>query len=152
MDDDDYYSENFIKNQIMMYDIYNVDLVGKSCYFTYIKDTKSLYIRKYMNHLGYIYTKFIMGGTISFKKQYKLRFDDKNQGEDTELIRNAIDKKLIIANSNIFDFCYIRHGDINEHSWKITNKELINEERDKFIGKYESIPNDIIDGKLMKFM
>ena len=42
IDDDDYYSEHFIKNQVMMYDIYNADLVGKSCYFTYIENTNKL--------------------------------------------------------------------------------------------------------------
>ena len=148
MDDDDYYSENFIQNQVMMYDIYNADLVGKSCYFTYIKNTKSLYIRKYKNNLGCIFTKSICGSTTSFLKKHNLKYGTKNQGEDTELIINALDKKLNIVNSNIFDYCYIRHGDINEHSWKITNKELINEERDKFIEKYDSIPKDVIDGKL----
>ena len=81
-------------------------------------------------------------------KKHNLKYGTKNQGEDTELIINALDKKLNIVNSNIFDYCYIRHGDINEHSWKITNKELINEERDKFIEKYDSIPKDVIDGKL----
>ena len=148
MDDDDYYSENFIKNQVMMYDIYNADLVGKSCYFTYIKNTKNLYIRKYMNNHECIYAKSICGSTNSFLKKHNLKYGIKNQGEDTELIKCAVDKKLNIVNSNIFDYCYIRHGDINEHSWKITNKELINSERDKFIGKYDSIPKDVIDGKL----
>ena len=101
-----------------------------------------------MNNHGCIYAKSICGSTNSFLKKHNLKYGIKNQGEDTELIKCAVDKKLNIVNSNIFDYCYIRHGDINEHSWKITNKELINSERDKFIGKYDSIPKDVIDGKL----
>ena len=149
IDDDDYYGENFITNQIMMYDIYKADLVGKPSYFTYVKETNKLFVRKYKNNFK-LFPDTISGSTTSFLKSTHLRFGEKDEGEDTALIMSARERKLKIVSSGIFDYCYIRSGNIEDHSWKISNSKLINLGRDIFVNEYKSIPYNLINSVIKK--
>ena len=150
MDDDDLYGKDFITNNVMMYDIYKPDVLGKTGYFTYFKETKQLYIRTHLL-INQIISNFTCGATTSFIKASGLLFGDKNRGEDTELLKTANNRKLKIVNSQVFDYCYIR-GSSENHTWNIPNDDLICKDRDVLIGTYDTIPYDIITGKLEKFI
>lgn len=150
MDDDDFYGKDFITNNVMMYDIYKPDVLGKTGYFIYFKETKQLYIRIHLL-INQIFSNFISGSTLSFTKASGLLFGDKNRGEDTELLTTANNRRLKIVNSQVFDYCYIR-GSQNNHTWNIANNDLICKDRDILIGTYDTIPYDIITGKLEKFI
>jgi hypothetical protein len=150
MDDDDFYGKDFITNNVMMYDIYKPDLLGQTDYFIYFNETKQLYIRVYFL-INQIFSNFVHGGSLSFTKASGLLFGDKNRGEDTELLKTANNRKLKIVNSQVFDYCYIRSSPDN-HTWNIPNDDLIRKGRDILIGTYDTIPYDIITGKLEKFI
>ena len=150
MDDDDFYGKDFITNNVMMYDIYKPDVLGKEGYFTYFKETNKLYILQ-PNKIGGVIANFLRGPTISFTKASNLFFGDKNRGCDTELLTSANNKKLKIVNSQLFDFCYVRGNHIN-HTWNISNNDIINNDDGLLIGTYDTIPYDIITGKLEKFI
>ncbi|MBI95546.1 hypothetical protein CL656_00120 [bacterium] len=129
MKDSDYYSENFISNQIIMYDIYNADLVGKSLHFLYVKTTNKLYVNNY-NYNTITQYNYIIKNTVSFKKKNEFKFCNGNL-----IITN---KKNKFISSSLIDYCNIIY---NEQ--KIKNKEKYN-----CIGKYISIPYNIINGKI----
>lgn len=143
MDDDDYYGDKFIKNQIMMYDIYDCDIVSKKSYFVYFKNTGELYLRKKKN-IDEEYIKFACGSCLSFKKKINIKFAEKNRGSDTDFYKKANENNYKILSSSIFDYIYIR-DDCNKHTWNIKNKELIDLSRDYYINKYDNFNYNLIN-------
>lgn len=119
MDDDDYYGENYLLDQMNAFKYVDADIIGKAAYFVYYEKYNSLGTM-YPN-LSNKYTPYISGSTLLIKKKVfgKVKFRNINLAEDINFIRDCAAAKFNIYSSNKYNYAYLKHKDIGEHTWKI---------------------------------
>lgn len=140
MDDDDYYDEKYIINQLYLLKKYNCDIIGKSYFYLYDSYNNILY-SKFINNI-------ILGGTMIIKKNVfdKIKFDNLNRGEDTNFLKKASKNKFKIYSSSIDDFVYIRYtNDIDHHTYNVNIKTILGK-------NYKIINNTNLKIKLKNFI
>lgn len=125
-DDDDYYGHSYLKNSLESLISSNSDIVGKSSYYIYFKSESLLGLRYSSKENKF--TSRVAGSTILFKKDIfeKIKFNDKNLGEDVDFCNDALKSGLRIFSSDRNDYIYIRSNK-NNHTWRIDNSYLIRE-------------------------
>ncbi|WP_242863232.1 glycosyltransferase family protein [Caloranaerobacter ferrireducens] len=126
-DDSDYYAPDYLVDIINAYSYTDAEIIGKCSYYIYFEDSKILAI-KHPNNEN-MYTKFIKGSTLTFKKEIfnKVKFPNKSSNEDIQFLKNCINNSFKIYSTDRFNYVYIRHNCTNEHTWKIQNKDLLKE-------------------------
>lgn len=126
-DDSDYYAPDYLVDIINAYSYTDAEIIGKCSYYIYFEDSKILAI-KHPNKEN-MYTKFIKGSTLTFKKEIfnKVKFPNKSSNEDIQFLKNCINNSFKIYSTDRFNYVYIRHNCTNEHTWKIQNKDLLKE-------------------------
>lgn len=149
-DDDDFYGNNYLSDNLLSMIMSNAELLGKGQRFVYVQDTHNLYIRnkcfkteKYVDKKNWV----IAGGTLFFKKyvfdKYNVKFTKKNKGEDSQFIKDLLEKNCIIYSTNIFNYCYIKKLQNNNHTWNIDINTFL--KKSIYLGKYKNIPLNIIN-------
>ncbi|OBR89762.1 glycosyl transferase family 2 [Clostridium ragsdalei P11] len=127
MDDDDYYGTNYITDLMNAFKYTDAVITGKQSCFIYFE---------YNNMLGILSPNFenkyvsgdIAGGTITFKKEIfkdiKFRYLNKD-GTDNYFLQDCdkAGKKMFSADK--FNYVYIKHKNLKEHTWKINSEELM---------------------------
>jgi len=124
MDDDDYYGKNYIMHNLEGMLKSKCLIVGRSCIFVYIPETKKVVIK---NNGGVSKrTKFVYGATLFIDRKVfsQMKFPTRNSGEDSDFLRKANKKRIMIYSSTMNDFISIRHLNSKFHTWK-TNKFFI---------------------------
>ncbi|KHD34458.1 glycosyl transferase [Clostridium acetobutylicum] len=124
MDDDDYYGPNYLTDEINAFNYTDAKIIGKCKYFTYFEDTRDLSINNYSQ--SYDYTNFIAGGTFLIKKELfkTYKFRDVNMGEDAGFLDDCSSHGIKIYSIDPFNYVYIRHKSLDEHTWKIPTTAL----------------------------
>ncbi|URZ06886.1 glycosyltransferase family 2 protein [Clostridium felsineum] len=126
MDDDDYYGANYLTDEINAFNYTDAKIIGKSRYFTYFEDTNEIGINKNPTHR---YVISIAGGTLLFKKDlFKYhKFRPLNIGEDVSFLKDCFNHGIKIYSVDPFNYVYIRHKSLEEHSWKVPSQILKNQ-------------------------
>lgn len=140
MDDDDFYDNDYIVEQLYKLKKNNADIIGKSNFYLYDSYNNILYSKFIPN--------IILGGTMIIKKNVfnTIKFDKLNRGEDTNFLKKASKKGFKIYNSGINNFIYIRYTDnINHHTYNVNIKQILGQ-------KYNIVNDDKIKKKLIKFI
>ncbi|MCR3761172.1 glycosyltransferase [Clostridium felsineum] len=140
LDDDDYYGKNYIEDAMNIFNYTNADIVGKSSHFIYFEKNK--FLNLWHSDHDNQYAKAVAGATFVMKKYIfkKVKFHNLTNGEDLDLLRKCNSLGFRIYSGDIFNYVYNRHIDIQNHSWKINNSDLIS--KSKYItttGSYHSL-------------
>lgn len=126
MDDDDYYSPQYLTNSLRDLQETKADVVGKAAFFVYFKHKKLLSVyRPRMNHLFIKNKKLLLsGGTLVFKKEIlqNAPFPHLNNGEDILFQQNCLSQQLSIYSGGQQDYVLIRHGIEHQHSWQVDDE------------------------------
>lgn len=140
-DDDDYYGPKYLTDSIKSFNYTNADIVGKYSTFVYFKKDNILALRNINRDNRYVYR--VEGPTLIFKKEVlnKIKFKNKNLGEDIKFCKDAVKNGFKIYSTNIHHYLYMRYSNKN-HTWNISNENLIN--NCKIICKSENL-NDLIN-------
>lgn len=125
VDDDDYYFENYLFDSWLAAKYSDADLVGKYSTYTYFK-SRELVIRKHLNtHRKY--HNFVMGATFFAKSSLmkKYQFSYLATGEDSDFLRRINEDNVKIYTDHPYNFCIFRSGDVDNHTWKISDLEYM---------------------------
>ncbi|MGP4788870.1 glycosyltransferase family protein [Psychrobacter sp. 1Y11] len=135
MDDDDFYFENYLTDMLIPFKFGDYALVGKKEVFMYL-EAEDKVIRRYPNQ-KHQNTGFVAGPTLVIKREVleSIKFEDRNTGEDSSLIKNILDKGLKIYSSDPFNFIQFR-GKNHKHTWKITEAEILSGKQTEVVYDY----------------
>lgn len=124
-DDDDYYGPNYLVDSLNAFKYVDADVVGKLASYIYFESSNTLAIR--FPSMENRYVEYITGPTMVIKKEVfnKIKFTHKNQGEDTQFLKDCSKIGLKIYAIDRFNHVYIRHSHNNENTWKFDEKEYI---------------------------
>lgn len=135
-DDDDFYFENYLADQVMCFDFANCDIVGKWSFPVWLEECDKLILR----HPGreHVHTHFVAGATMVIKRSWydMIRFSDKTRGEDSDFLRRSHAAGAKIYSSDHFNFINYRAKDVSHHTWEADND--IFERTGKIIGGKEN--------------
>lgn len=125
MDDDDFYGPNYLASNILDMMNKQADIVGRRDMYIYIPEMSSLMFLKNGGHNDW--TNWVQGASLTVKKYVlaKVRFPERNKGEDTGFLNNAAKKGFRIYASNTSDYVVIRHIDNKHHTWKMNIKKWL---------------------------
>ncbi|MDQ0970651.1 cellulose synthase/poly-beta-1,6-N-acetylglucosamine synthase-like glycosyltransferase [Neobacillus niacini] len=124
-DDDDYYGPEYLTEAMNALKTTNASIVGKEEFFVFLKSNHALLLRGH--GLSNKYVKHVSGATLVFEKSIidKIKFPNLTLGEDTEFQKKCIIHGYRIYSSSRYNFAAIRENDVNEHTWKVSDKRLI---------------------------
>ncbi|WML35840.1 glycosyltransferase [Clostridium sp. OS1-26] len=127
MDDDDYYGANYLTDLMNVFKYTDAQLTGKNSRFIYFEDSNILSIRQPNRENRYVPSN-IAGGTLTFKKEIfqKVKFKNiKENGTDTHFLRDCNDSKIKMFSADKYNYVYMKHINLDEHTWKITSEQLM---------------------------
>lgn len=126
IDDDDYYGENYILDAVNTFRYTDADVIGKASYFVYYEKYNSIGI---MNaNYNDKYTPYIAGSTFVIKRKVfeKVKFRDMSLSEDSYFISDCVKANINIYSGHRYNYVYIRHRELSDHTWKIETRSLYN--------------------------
>lgn len=125
MDDDDFYFNNYLIDSWIASKYSDADLVGKLTSYTFLENAKMI-IQKHKN-TNRKYNDFVMGATFFAKSSLmkKYMFSNLPTGEDSDFLRRINEDNAIIYADQPFNFCIYRSGDVDTHTWKISDLEYM---------------------------
>lgn len=118
MDDDDYYGPNYLTDLMNIFNYTDAQVTGKTSIFVYFEENNTLYINDY---------KKLIGSTFLFKKEIfpKIKFPSLNLNEDYHFLRDCIKSGIKMYSADKFNYVYIRHCNLKDHTWRIKALEYI---------------------------
>ncbi|WP_181917351.1 glycosyltransferase [Virgibacillus dokdonensis] len=124
-DDDDYYGPNYLTDSMQAFVYTDASIIGKKSIYMYFEDTDML-VLKYPNTENKFQT-FVYGATLVFKKEVweANSFSDRNRGEDSAFLKNAISNGFKIFSTNPYNYVYIRRSYAEHHTWEVNNYHLM---------------------------
>lgn len=124
LDDDDYYLKNYISDMIIPFSFTGAAIVGKKEVFMWFSQSEKLVLRFPNNR--HRHTDFVSGPTMVFKRSLfdTVTFEDRNRGEDSSFVQNAIEKGFKVYSTDPYNFIYYR-GPNKNHTWQFDEEEMI---------------------------
>jgi len=123
-DDDDYYGTEYLKDSMKYFNNKIIGIVGKRANYIYFEKSKEMAIvnAKFENR----FVDFVTGPTMIVKKEVfnKVRFPSLNIEEDRSFQSDCLKNGIKIFSTDRFNFVYVRHGDIEKHTWEIEDDKL----------------------------
>ncbi|QUH27036.1 glycosyltransferase [Serpentinicella alkaliphila] len=125
-DDDDYYGEKYLSKLMPLFNYTDAHIIGKKSFFVYFKESKLLtlkfpeYENKEVPHLA--------GATLTINKDVfkKVKFSETLvAGSDSDFCNRCYFSGFKLYSGNRFDYVCIRKSNKDEHTWKITDEDLM---------------------------
>lgn len=125
IDDDDYYGPKYLLDSVKAFQQYDADIVGKAASFVYFKKGKILAIRFPYNENRFVF--HMDGPTLLIKRSVfeKVKFANIPKGIDTQFSKDCVKNGFKIYSTNRFHHVYIRNESSKEHTWRISDKNLL---------------------------
>ncbi|NHN32235.1 glycosyltransferase family 2 protein [Paenibacillus sp. S3N08] len=128
MDDDDYYTPEYLSQQMKAMKKKKADLVCKRTVYMYFKKEKTLALHLDNKEVNTFLTKEggIKGSTLVFKKKVgkKVKFPEINRGEDTFFSKKCIEKNYKIYVTDKKNYVCLRSSK-RYHTWDVNNNHLM---------------------------
>lgn len=133
MDDDDFYGDNYLLDQVNALAYSAADVVGKQSHYMYLLSKNATLLR--FPEREHRYTDRVMGPTIMARKETfrEVPFEPLTRGEDTAFLRTVTGAGATIYSADRFNYCQQRNG--TGHTWQATDAELLTTGTIKFFGR-----------------
>ncbi|WP_159625997.1 glycosyltransferase family protein [Actinomyces sp. zg296] len=124
MDDDDLYGPHYLSEALAAIDYSGAGIVGKHAHYVHLVGGNLTVLR--FPEWEHRRTSFVSGPTIVARTDLarSVGFPDTSQGEDTALLRGAIDAGASIYSTSRFGFVQ-RRGAAADHTWAIDDAEIL---------------------------
>lgn len=142
MDDDDYYGANYLTDLMNVFQYTDAQLTGKTSRFIYFEANNMLSIFSPNQNNRYV-LRNIAGGTLTFKKEIfkKVKFKSiKRNGVDTHFLKDCANIGIKMFAADKFNYVYMKHVNLEEHTWRISSEELMKYYSKKFLVTPNFIP------------
>jgi len=125
-DDDDYYSPQYLTEQVKALHRTGSDIVGKHACLVYLEDSRKLLIRSPWERNKRV--EFVQGGTILFHRRVlkKVWFPDRSVGEDVGFLKACRQKGFKTFATNPYHYVYIRRKNKKSHTWRAGDQFYLN--------------------------
>lgn len=140
LDDDDYYGENYLTDQMNVFNYTDADVTGKAKLFIYFENNDTLWVINGSEDNTEVTG--VTGSTILAKKKVfdKIKFHNINITEDLNFFKECLQNDVKIFSNNIYNYICIRHKDMENHTWKVDNSVIENKSTQiKFNNNFEEI-------------
>ncbi|MDM5316744.1 glycosyltransferase family A protein [Fictibacillus sp. b24] len=133
-DDDDYYSSHYLEKSVENLHKLNVDVIGKTSVYIYLKDRQILAVfnpnneNQFVNDQKSFGKQYLQGGTLVFKKKVHeiVKFPDQIKEVDRVFSMDCVKRGFKVYSSNKDEFVYIRCDDEGQHTWQVPIDIIIN--------------------------
>lgn len=124
-DDDDYYGSNYLLDSMNVFKYVDADVVGKLASYIYFRSSKILAIR--FSGMENRYVKYVTGPTMVINRKIfnKFGFSHKNQGEDTQFLKDCAANGFKVYATDRFNHTYLRHSQDNQNTWQFDEKKYL---------------------------
>ena len=125
-DDDDFYGEHYLTDQINAFLYSGTEIVGKRAYFAYLEGQRCLALR--FPDREHRYVKFVSGATLVVRRDLfeEQRFpEDVQRGVDTKFQQACIDQGIGIYATDRFNFVATRLKSTAGHTWQISDEQFL---------------------------
>ncbi len=124
IDDDDYYGEYYLSEQLAAMDYADADVVGKAAHYMYLESQDATVLR--FPETEHKYRPFVSGPTIVAKRQVVLEnpFPPVLRGEDTGFLKKVSESGGRIFSTSRFGFMQVRKAD-STHTWDIDDLSIL---------------------------
>ncbi len=126
-DDDDIYFCNYISDAMIPMLSFGYDVIGKKEIFIYLETQDKTYI-KFSEEFNSV-SSFVAGATFLIRKEIfnNIKFDTvKQRGVDTLFLSEVNSLGYKIYSADPFNFIVYRSGDVNNHTWKVSDSDFLN--------------------------
>jgi cellulose synthase/poly-beta-1,6-N-acetylglucosamine synthase-like glycosyltransferase len=139
MDDDDYYGVNYLTDLMNVFKYTDAQITGKCSRFIYFKENNELGI--FLPNFENQFTRTVAGGTILFKKKIfeKVKFKNVTVGEDNFFLEDCLKAGIKMFSADKYNYVYMRNKNLNDHTWRISQKCLFEE----YVKSFLNTPNFI---------
>lgn len=134
MDDDDYYGENYLRDQAHAIEYSGADLVGKAETYIYFESMDSTFLT-YVGH-AHRYTDFVRGATFAGPRETfrKFKFAELSRSEDSSFLSRLVESGAHIYSADPFNFIVNRKSDKSRHTWSVADDQLVGSGVMKYVG------------------
>lgn len=124
-DDDDYYAPDYLKDSLQALRRTKADVIGKRAHYMYLQGSKTLILR--FPHDENRSVSKLPGATLFIKRNVlnKVKFPDRNVGEDDLFCIRSKKMGYKVYSAGKYNFVAIRRKNSSNHTWIISDKELI---------------------------
>jgi len=124
-DDDDYYGPKYLQNAAVVFNEINVEVAGKATSFVYFEKERILALRNRGHENRFV--KHIDGPSIIIRRSVleKVKFRDISRGEDKCFCKDCLELGIKIYSMDRFQHIYMRHANVDDHTWTIENDKLL---------------------------
>lgn len=124
-DDDDYYSPNYLKEQVGALRRTGAGIVGKGAHLKFFEGRRLLVITTPSRKNKFV--KYVAGGSLLFRRQLhkRIRFAKLTLGEDVNFMRRCRAKGYKLFATSPYNFVGIRRKNKQSHTWKASDKAVL---------------------------
>jgi glycosyltransferase involved in cell wall biosynthesis len=124
-DDDDYYSPNYLNEQVGALHRTGAGIVGKGAHLKFFQGKRLLVITTPSQKNKFVNS--VAGGTLLFKRQLhkRIRFASRSLGEDQDFIRRTRANGYKLFATSPYNFVGIRRKNKQSHTWKASDKSVL---------------------------
>ncbi|MCE3204033.1 glycosyltransferase family 2 protein [Paenibacillus sonchi] len=132
-DDDDYYARYYLTEALQVFQRTNADVIGKRAHYMYLRGSKTLILRFPPDENRSVAS--LPGATLVIKRSVfnQVHFPDQSVGEDDRFCITSRRKGYKVYSAGRYNFVAIRRKNSSNHTWIISDKELI--------AHHKTIPN-----------
>lgn len=123
-DHDDYYGSKYLDDYMAIAPVNDAEVFGKKTHYVYFEDQKNLALIHPGRENSYV--DYIINCTLFVKKEVfkKVQFIDDNV-VDEQFGEDCINQGIKLYAINKYNFAYIRHDDLRLHTYKLDNRQLL---------------------------
>jgi spore maturation protein CgeB len=135
IDDDDLYGPQYLSDQLYAMAYSGADVVGKQAHYMYLAGQDLTMLR--FADCEHRYTDRVMGPTIVARRALatQVRFAALSRGEDTTFLEDVVTAGGAVYSADRFNFVQVRGASGGEHSWDVSDAELLASGSVKFYGR-----------------
>jgi glycosyltransferase involved in cell wall biosynthesis len=132
LDDDDYYTSQYLSQQMKAMEQKKADVVCKKAVYMYFKKERTLAVHLDCEKVNKFLTKSggIKGATLVFKKKVaeKVKFRELNLGEDHFFLKKCMEKNYKVYVTDKKNYVCLRRSE-RHHTWNTDNDRLMRQSK-----------------------
>lgn len=124
-DDDDYYAPHYLIEAMRNLLNTKSDIAGKRAHYMYLRSRKLLLLR--YSNMAHRTVPLVQGATLLVRRHvlHRVKFPSLNRGECVKFCADSLAKGYKIYSGSQYNFAAIRGNSIVDHTWKISDKQLM---------------------------
>jgi hypothetical protein len=129
MDDDDFYGQNYLQDQMRAFDYTEADVVGKWTRFIFLEKLPALGV--IFPGTEHVYGTPLCGGTLLMRRELcdVVKFADQTRGEDIRFVIDCAQQGFATYATDRFNYVYVRHTDKSRHTYQPDDLDLLSRTR-----------------------